>query len=443
MEGWLNAEAWTSERLVVLVIVSVLANVLLSLLLLCRKGNANAHVPHPNGRSPRHRGRSRDSGAGRRTPLTTSLADAVAELRTLSEQHRYGEARELLGDVRAAIASGSALPGWGASEAKAKLEAMLADGVLEARIQETRNAFEDLNSDDGFTLVKSEGSMRVSQRFTADRYMTVKVEGVFEGVRPAHCLMIWREVELYPLWFPFVTMGRLLLDRSPGEVWLNISVETFAMDVEMPLWGFASDSLMAGEDGLLLVVRPVRADTALPPGVSYAFNSGGKKRKLFGSLMAYAVIDILVEPLTESSCRFAFQMSDTVPTFVPTWMMNYMVQNAMLRIYDQTQMVATRMARQDPGSEHVSHINRAEYRPTRTWIEDKVSSFLATKASNASGLHPPLTHSQSPGSPRSRHASPKGVAAPPSPSTLSSPSWVSNLLSPCLESVGSPHSKRL
>ena len=36
---------------------------------------------------------------------------------------------------------------------------------------------------------------------------------------------------------------------------------------------------------------------------------------------------VMVEPLSERSARFAFQISDTIPSFTPTWMINYVVQN--------------------------------------------------------------------------------------------------------------------
>ena len=73
----------------------------------------------------------------------------------------------------------------------------------------------DLNSDDGFSLVSADSSMRVLQRMTSDRLLTVKIEGILENVRPSDCLLIWREVQLYPSWFPYVTTGTMLHDGHP------------------------------------------------------------------------------------------------------------------------------------------------------------------------------------------------------------------------------------
>ena len=233
-----------------------------------------------------------------------------------------------------------------------------------------RGALRDLNSGEGFELVKQDATMKVLQRFTAERHMTVKIEAVLDGVRADQCMMIWREAALYPQWFPFITGGSMLSEQHAADVILHLLVETFFMSVDMVLWGKLCDNLSEGQ--FLACVRPIKADTRTPPGVVIPPTGEGVTRKsLFGSMRADAVIDILVEPLEGGQVRFAFQMSDTLPPFIPSWAINYVVQNAMVQIFDKMAEVASAMANKDPSSLHLRHVHRPAYAATKAWIEER------------------------------------------------------------------------
>ena len=308
----------------------------------------------------------------RAKPVVTSLPEAVEQLKIMSDGKKYLDAGDLLDAIRAetsgsAGSAGSSWGGWGNADAQKQLDALLANGELEGRIKTARDARQDLSSDDGFELVQQDATMKVLQRLTPERELTVKIEAVLEGVNPGQCLMIWREASLFPLWFPFVTGGKILADVSPSEMVCHILVETFFMSVDMCLWGWACDNMDEGET--LLCVRPVRSYTKnLPPGVKVPPpGAGATKSTLLGALRAHAVIDILVEPL-DGSVRFAFQMSDTLPPFMPSWAINYVVQNAMVEIFGNMKKIATKMAKKDPSSEHLQHVNRPEYKETKAWV---------------------------------------------------------------------------
>ena len=458
--------SWLLLSLVTALVAAIVTNTVV-VVLLFKRGAATAEplavaVPAtPKSVIPRNASPKRQTPRSSRVappPPTSSLADAVEQIRVASVEQRYARAGDLLDEVQTMLSDGSDL-GFGSGGAKMKLDELLSDGVLEERIRLARTAVEDLSSDHGFGIVREDANMRVSQRMTADRVLTVKIEGQLEGVRPADIIMIWREVQLYPAWFPFVTKGALLADRAPGEVWLKIFVETFAMDVQMPLWGFASDHLDSSDGSLLLIVRPVRPDTALPPNVSMEASAGKSTRKLFGTMVAYAVIDILIEPVSDSACRFAFQMSDTVPPWAPSWMINYVIQHALTNVYDQTRMIAEGMARNDPACPHVAHIARPEYAPTKRWLEDKVKKYLGATAPptpNGRAAAPELNgHANGRAPAQNGHApAPNGHLAPPPrmtatpylsptakkpvPDASPPPSWVYGLLEPCLGPAGSP-----
>ena len=315
----------------------------------------------------------------RQPPDVSDPVAAVEKLRALNADFKYLEAGELLdalqlalsGDGHGSSATWSIGAQWSKDEARQQLNELLNSSSLEERISTARAAVKDLNNDQGFDLIQEDPTMKVLQRLTPDRVLTVKIEAVLEGVSPAQCIMIWREAALYPEWFPFVTGGKTLGDIHPGDTIVHILVETFFMSVDMVLWGWACDNLSEGE--LLMCVRPVRSSTKRPPGVPYPPPGGGARRQtVFGALRAHAVIDILVEPLGDRSVRFAFQMSDQLPSFMPSWAINYVVQNAMVDIFRKMSEVATQMAKGDPASKHLQHINRPAYAPTREWIEERL-----------------------------------------------------------------------
>ena len=141
----------------------------------------------------------------------------------------------------------------------------------------------------------------------------------------------------------------------------------------VPLGLPASDTLSTGGT-FMLNVRPVRSHTRLPRGVALPRVDQTGAGKVFGALRAHAVIDVLLEPLGENSVRFAFQMSDHVPAFMPSWVINYIVQNAMADIFDKMHEVAVRMHSRDAKSPHVKHVNKASYKPVREWYARKMKS---------------------------------------------------------------------
>ena len=365
-----------------LLLVSLALNVWLWLGLRRRKPKAaqlNGHASIAGERSQltqvAARRRERAARRSRETPVIGSLMGAVEQLEAMQREYKYTAAGELLDELNKALDAATPFS-WGAPEAKARLSRLLADGKLVERIRVAREAADSLNGDSGFELVKEAHGKRVMQRFTSDRHLTVKIESILDGVQPADCLQIWREAELYPKWFPFVSGGKILANLHPGEVILHILVDTFFMSVDMCLWGWACDNLDSAGT-FMLNVRPVRSHTLLPSGVKLPRVDQTGASKLFGALRAHAVIDVLLEPLGDNSVRFAFQMSDSVPPFMPSWAINYIVQNAMADIFDKMRDVALKMHSKDASSPHVQHVRRPAYREVRDWYASKMASAIA------------------------------------------------------------------
>lgn len=381
-------QAENKDPLALPLAVSVACNVLLLSFVFCfsrRALPAGAARPHANGSSHTAGAAPGAQYSGKRSakkkrdpPVISSLVGAVADLKVLAQEDKYLEAGDLLDALRKELAlanSGSgSWGGWGgAADAQQQLDSFLKDGTLEERIRTNRGAVQDLNSDEGFELVKQEERLKVMQRLTPDRHLTVKIEAQLEGVRADQCMMIWREAALYPDWMPFITGGQTLKENGPADVILHLLVETFFMTVDMVLWGKLCDNMSEGQ--FLACVRPIHASTKLPPGVSIPpVGEGSTRSTLFGTMRADAVIDILVEPLEDGSVRFAFQMSDTLPPFMPSWAINYVVQHAMVHIFDKMREVAVGMATKDPDSMHLAFVNRREYQPTKEWISARLPS---------------------------------------------------------------------
>lgn len=150
----------------------------------------------------------------------------------------------------------------------------------------------------------------------------------------------------------------------------------------MLLWGWACDDL-AQAGTLMLCVRPVMPNTQLPSGVARPpDNYAVKVGKPLGGFRANAVIDILIEPLSDNSVRFAFQMSDFVPQFVPSWTISYFINHAMMEIFEKMSEVADKMIRNDPTCEHVALVKDPQYTPNRRWVQQKFEAHAAQSSAD-------------------------------------------------------------
>ena len=129
-------------------------------------------------------------------PPIASLAAAVEEVRSLYADYKYFEAGDRLDDLRRAIAAENG--SREAMSAKRSLDALLADGQVEKRVEMVRSAQRELNQDEGWNVVRDDEELRLLQTVTDDQVLMVKIDSVLEGVRPADTLMVWREAKFYP-----------------------------------------------------------------------------------------------------------------------------------------------------------------------------------------------------------------------------------------------------
>jgi len=100
-----------------------------------------------------------------------------------------------------------------------------------------------------------------------------------------------------------------------------------------------------------------------------------RRTVLFPPARAIAVIDILVEPLSENSVRFAFQLSQKIPQFLPRWAVQTILHQGMANIFASMQKAALAMAT-NPKSDHAQLASSPEYRPTAEWLRSKFERFL-------------------------------------------------------------------
>lgn len=142
--------------------------------------------------------------------------------------------------------------------------------------------------------------------------------------------------------------------------------------LDLLLHGWGVDELRNGF--FLMCVRPAR-QSELPLVELPLHPSKTHRTVLFPPARAVAVIDILVEPLSENSVRFAFQLSQKIPQFLPRWAVQTILHQGMANIFAAMQKAALAMAT-NPKSDHAQLASSPEYRPTAEWLRGKFERFL-------------------------------------------------------------------
>ena len=290
---------------------------------------------------------------------------------------KYLEADELLEQLREACASGK----FGAAataDAKKALDALLQGplALLEKRIGTCKDALSALNDDQGWEQVSKKKEMRMFQRWREGNELQVKIEAVLgpdPPVKTADTLIVWREAQLYGEWFPMISSGTKIHEFSHCELVLQLVADLNFMHCDLLLHGWGVDNLRDGY--FLMCVRPARQaelpDIPLPPHPSKAKTA----YKLFPPTRAIAVIDVLVEPLSDSSVRFAFQLSQKIPTWLPRWAVQSIIHQGMANIFTEMNKAAAGMA-SNPKSSHAKVATAPEYQPTANWLRGKFDKFL-------------------------------------------------------------------
>jgi len=308
----------------------------------------------------------------------TSLNTAIAELKPLFADYKYIEAGERLSRVRAAIASGE--HGRQATQAaQEQLDGLLSGELaqLEPRVQTCRDALTALNDREGdWEAVRQTSDMQMYQQWKDATTLSVKIEAVLgphPPVKTADTLMIWREAQHYKDWFPMMTDGSKLHEFHPAEVAIHLVHSSHIMLADLVLHGWGVDDL-SRSGSFLMCVRPARQkdmppEVELPPHPSTRKGGG-----LFPPTRAIAVIDILVEPLSESSVRFAFQITQKFPR-LPRWAIQILLHKAMANIFGGLQKAAVDIST-NPASPHAKLAADPGYAETATWLRRRIDPFL-------------------------------------------------------------------
>lgn len=251
---------------------------------------------------------------------------------------------------------------------------------LEKRVATCKEALSALNDAQGWEMVSQKKEMRMFQRWREGNELQVKIEAVLgpsPPIKTADTLMIWREAQLYGKWFPMISAGHTLKECSHCEVIIQLIADLNFMHCDLLLHGWGVDELRDGF--FLMCVRPARQselpDVELPPHPSKTH-----KGKLFPATRAIALIDVLVEPLSEDSVRFAFQLSQKIPTWLPRWAVQMILHQGMANIFTAMQKTALAMAT-EPDSPHAKLARSPEYQPTANWLRGKFERFLKQQRS--------------------------------------------------------------
>lgn len=236
-------------------------------------------------------------------PTIRDMDAQAARLKELMREVRYIEAQELVEELLGQVDADPENPV--ARQAAQALAGLRGEGGPLASLQHLaglcRGAIGDVNEDAGWTLASDRDGTKVQFKRTSTT-LSVKIDAFVEGVRPGDALYAWREVELYPSWFPLITGSRVLAELSEVDVVLQLEVDTWFSYSDIVARGFGCDHLKEG--CFLIVVRPVEQEdmpeVAFPP---FAY-----RRRLFPPMRVPTEINVLVEPLSASSVRFAYSL---------------------------------------------------------------------------------------------------------------------------------------
>jgi len=234
-----------------------------------------------------------------------------------------------------------------------------------------RAALSDLNSDASWTLSSERDGTRVQYRRT-DAALAIKVDALVDGVRPADTLYVWRETSAYNTWFPMVTASAELCEVSEADSILYIEMDQWFAYNDMAMRGWGCNCLKDGY--LLMVVRPVtQAD--VPAGVTVPPMK--PIRRLLPSQRVLAEINILVEPLSASSVRFAYSLTVPLAPSSPLWLVNLVLQKGVAEIFASMREQARKMSANDPSSAHVRKMQTADGKRLASWLGARIDPYVA------------------------------------------------------------------
>jgi hypothetical protein len=306
--------------------------------------------------------------------LPAHLGAALDRLLRLSKDYQWIQAGALLERIAQAIRSAPPADA-DVVVASERLKVALAPGGPLARVRarsvECASVLQNLNSDGGWTPSTDKDGVRVQYR-RSPTTLTVKIDALVEGVRPADTLYVWRAAELYRTWFPMVTESTELREVSEAECFVHMVIDNWFALSDMVMQGWGCDCLNDGY--LLMIVRPAgQAD--MPEGVMLP--PLPKVRRLFPSLRVLASIDILVEPLSATSVRFAYSLSVPLAPSVPLWAINVILQQSMAQIFGSMREQARRMAADDTSSPHKQQMQTEDGQRISKWIADRINPYVA------------------------------------------------------------------
>eukprot|EP00967_Tisochrysis_lutea_P029468 scaffold34470_cov40-Tisochrysis_lutea.AAC.2 len=258
--------------------------------------------------------------------------------------------------------------------------------LLEKRGRICEEALDTLiGSSEGWDVTVSDEGTKVSSRVRPmpgpNNMIDTKVEAVLDGIQCEHTLMVFREGDLYPSWFPFVSHGSIVYGASATEVIAHLLFEVNLYGcMDLCLQGFGCDNLRDGN--FLLCVRHCSQQDVLPlTGREIELppkpNATGKLFKL-GRIKA--IIDIMVEPLSPTSVRFSYSCSQPAPKIAPAWIISWVLKSGMGSIFGRMKAVCRAMASGDPASRKrypiVDRLSTPEYKYVVDDLSGRVEGYL-------------------------------------------------------------------
>ena len=251
---------------------------------------------HSLGKPPKSSAAIRIAEEQLRRPVlqTSEILPSLREVWRLHEDCYALKAASLLSAVDAAIAADPSSSA--ARDASRELTSRASTAAaIRGRLVATKEALKLFEEDEGWS-----GSIEVLGSHTRfrreDGRMTLKIEGVIDGVKLGDVLAVWREIEHFDAWLPSCTGSRLLRSVGRGDVLfhMDISVLGGVLVRDAVVHAYSVDALDEASC-VLFIGKSVGAhdmpDATVPPPVSGVLR------------LQYRRLQVLLEPLSETRTR--------------------------------------------------------------------------------------------------------------------------------------------
>ena len=313
-----------------------------------------------------------------RTPSGYTLPPlpAIASSKLSAALHEIIRLHEEECDVFGAVQLLDALEaGLSRTSAGSALTAELASAAptlreVRARHAATLEALHLFDSDEGWAgSFEMLGSTTSFRRSTVGGGMTVRVDGVIEGVPASDLLAVWREVAHFSDWLPSCSSSRLLRMKGRVELLLHMHINVLnLLTRDAVVHGFGVDCLStAGR--MLIMGKSVTAEempadrNVIPEEPEWPLVR-----------MEYRKLQVALEPLSPTTTRACLMIDvDAKLRFLPQTSVEWVLKRTLGVIFMRLTNAARKIGQREGPHYQAVQADRAFY---EGWLQTRIAEYL-------------------------------------------------------------------